>query len=121
MNINNRYIINEYKNYLIKNIDNSTEINRSIKSINDIKRYKEQSIIELKKIEDLSKEYKLYDKNYEEFRIVMGKFALGLSKSFKLKLNDKEKIELTNEFINLNMKFEYLLQKNIIKDAYIWK
>ena len=121
MSINDRIIINEYKNYLIKNIEFSTEINRNIKSIYDIKKYYKEALEELDNLEELDKEYKLYDKHYEDFRLSMGKFALGLSKSFKLKLNDKDKSELTNKFIELNNKFEVLFKKNIIKDVYVWK
>ena len=98
-----------------------TEQSHNIKSIYDIKIYYNEALVELDKLEELDKEYKLYDKHYEEFRLSMGKFALGLSKSFKLKINDKDKSELTNRFIELNGKFEVLFKKNIIKDVYVWK
>lgn len=61
------------------------------------------------------------NKNYEDFRISMGKLAIGINKSFKLNLTNKDKTELTNEFIRINEKFEDLFQKNIMKDAYTWK
>ncbi len=121
MIVNDRKIINEYKNYLIKNAENSTIINKNIKSIDDIRNYYNEALLQLNNLEELDKEYKLYDKNYEEFRLAMGKFALGLNKSFKLKINDKDKKELISEFINLNNNFEVLFQKNIIKDVYVWK
>lgn len=121
MSINDRTIINEYKNYLIKNIENSTDINKNIKSIDDIKNYCKEALLEFNKLEELDSEYKLYDKNYEEFRLAMGKFALGLSKAFKLKINNKDKAQLSSKFIELNNKFEVLFRKNIIKDVYVWK
>lgn len=121
MNVNNKKIINEYKNYLIKTIENSTEINRNIKDLKDINEYKKESQLALVKLETLSTEYKLYDKNYEEFRLAMGKYAIGISKSFKLKLSDSYKIKLIDEFIKLNEQFEELFRKNIMKDAYVWK
>lgn len=121
MTINDRTIINEYKNYLIKNIENSTDINKNIKSIDDIKNYCKEALLEFDKLEELDNEYKLYDKNYEEFRLAMGKFALGLNKAFKLKLSNKDKEQLRITFIELNNKFEVLFRKNIIKDVYVWK
>ena len=51
----------------------------------------------------------------------MGKFAIGLSKFHKLKLSDKEKLRLIKVFLEFNESFEDLKQRNIIKDAYIWK
>ena len=51
----------------------------------------------------------------------MGKFAIGLSKIHKLKLSDKEKLRLIKVFLEFNESFEDLMQRNIIKDAYIWK
>lgn len=121
MNQNNKSIINEYKNYLIKSKANTIKINMNIKSVNDIKEFEKISKENLSKLEDLSKEYKLYDKDYDDFRMVMGKLALGLSKSHKLMLSDKDKKRLTAEFLNLHEQFEDLMQRNIVKDAYVWK
>ncbi|WP_296648664.1 hypothetical protein [Romboutsia sp. 13368] len=121
MRQDDRMLINEYKNYLIKLKLNTTEINMNIKSVDDINEYKEESKSNLKKLEILSKEYKLYDKNYEDFRIAMGKFAMGLSKSHKLNLNNQDKVRLNLAFLDLNDKFEELMRKNIVKDAYVWK
>lgn len=45
----------------------------------------------------------------------MGKFAIGLSKFHK------EKLRLIKVFLEFNESFEDLMQRNIIKDAYIWK
>ena len=61
------------------------------------------------------------EKDYDDFRVSMGKFAIGLSKFHKLKISDKEKLRLTKVFLDLNESFEDLMQRNIIKDAYIWK
>ena len=121
---NSQFTINIYFNSSLKNAWSKVLAGETItKEINldDIKKYYKETLEELNKLEELDKEYKLYDKHYEEFRISMGKFALGLSKSFKLKLNDKDKSELTNKFIELNNKFEVLFKKNIIKDVYVWK
>ena len=60
-------------------------------------------------------------KDYDDFRVSMGKFAIGLSKFHKLKISDKEKLRLTKAFLDFNESFEDLMQRNIIKDAYIWK
>ena len=37
------------------------------------------------------------------------------------KISDKEKLRLTKVFLEFNESFEDLMQRNIIKDAYIWK
>ena len=121
MNQNHRLVINEYKNYLIMLKINTTRINMSIKSIDDITAYEEESKSNLDKLESLSTSHKLYEKDYDDFRIAMGKFALGLSKFHKLKLDDKDKERLINIFLKFNERFEDLMQKNIVKDAYVWK
>ena len=41
MNINHKNLINEYRNYLIMLKVNTTKVNMSIKSIDDIKIYEE--------------------------------------------------------------------------------
>ena len=38
-----------------------------------------------------------------------------------IKISDKEKLRLTKVFLEFNESFEDLMQRNIIKDAYIWK
>ena len=121
MNINYKNLINEYRNYLIMLKVNTTKVNMSIKSIDDIKIYEEECKLNLNKLETLSKDHKLYEKDYDDFRVSMGKFAIGLSKFHKLKISDKEKLRLTKVFLDLNESFEDLMQRNIIKDAYIWK
>ncbi len=120
MNQNNKALINEYRNYLIMLKINTTEINMSIKSIDDINIYKEECRVNLNNLQSLSKEKKLYEKDYDDFRISMGKFAIGLSKFHKLNLSNKEKVTLNKTFLQFNEEFEDLMQKNLIKDAYIW-
>ena len=120
MNQNDKILINDYRNYLIMLKVNTTKVNMSIKSIDDIKIYEEECKLNLNKLETLSKDHKLYEKDYDDFRVSMGKFAIGLSKFHKLKLSEKEKENLSNTFIDLSEKFEELMQKNIIKDIYIW-
>ena len=120
MNQNNKALINEYRNYLIMLKINTTEINMSIKSIDDINIYKEECRVNLNNLKVLSKEKKLYEKDYDDFRISMGKFAIGLSKFHKLNLSNKEKLILNKIFLQFNEEFEELMQKNLIKDAYIW-
>jgi hypothetical protein len=120
MNQKRKALINEYRDYLVMLNIKTTEVNMSIKTIEDINRYKEECINNLNDLEKLNKEIKLYEKDYDNFRISMGKFAMGLSKFHKLKLSEKEKENLNNIFIELSEKFEELMQKNIIKDVYIW-
>ena len=117
MNINHKILINDYRNYLIMLKVNTTKVNMSIKSIDDIKIYEEECKLNLNKLETLSKDHKLYEKDYDDFRVSMGKFAIGLSKFHKLKISDKEKLRLTKVFLDLNESFEDLMQRNIIKDA----
>ena len=121
MNQNDKILINDYRNYLIMLKVNTTKVNMSIKSIDDIKIYEEECKLNLNKLETLSKDHKLYEKDYDDFRVSMGKFAIGLSKFHKLKISDKEKLRLTKVFLEFNESFEDLMQRNIIKDAYIWK
>lgn len=121
MEQNNKTLINEYVNYLIILKVNTTKVNMSIKSIDDIKIYEKECKLNLNNIETLSKSFKLYEKDYDDFRIAMGKFAISIKKFHKLKLSENEKIRLTKSFFYLNERFEDLMQRNIIKDVYIWK
>lgn len=120
MNQKKKELINEYRNYLIILNIKTTEVNMSIKSIDDINIYKEESINNLDNLQTLSQETKLYEKDYDEFRISMGKFAIGISKFHKLNLTNEEKEDLNNTFIQLAENFEELMQRNIVKDIYIW-
>ena len=50
MNINHKNLINEYRNYLIMLKVNTTKVNMSIKSIDDIKIYEEECKLNLNKL-----------------------------------------------------------------------
>lgn len=121
MNNTGREIINEYKNYFIRSKFNTSEIYMSIKTIEDIRSYENCASSNLEELEKLSTEYKLYDSSYEEFRLIMGKFALALSKTFKLGIGIKDKQKFIDKFLDFNTRFEDLERKNIMKDAYVWK
>lgn len=103
-------IINEYENYLA----NTKE--EYIKTDN-LKNYEKQAKLEFVKLQKLDEKNKLYDKNYESFRTSMAKLASGIN---KLEEDNKDKIKLTKTFISLNEEFEELMQRNIMKDAYVW-
>lgn len=121
MNKTARMTINEYKNYLIRSNFNTTQIYMNIKTIDDIKLYESSAKTNLEELEKLSIEYKLYDKNYDEFRIAMGKFAMAINKMDKLKIDIKYKAKFIEVFLNFNEIFEDLERKNIMKDVYVWK
>lgn len=121
MNKTARITINEYKNYLIRSKFNTTKIYMNIKTIDDIKLYEISAKTNLEELEKLSIDYKLYDKNYDEFRIAMGKFAMAINKMDKLKINNKDKAKFIDIFLNFNYIFEDLERKNIMKDVYVWK
>ncbi len=121
MNKTARTMINEYKNYLIRSNFNTTQIYMNIKTIDDIKLYESSAKTNLEALEKLSIEYKLYDKNYDEFRIAMGKFAMAINKMDKLKIDIKYKEKFIDIFLNFNEIFEDLESKNIMKDVYVWK
>ena len=67
MNINHKNLINEYRNYLIMLKVNTTKVNMSIKSIDDIKIYEEECKLNLNKLETLSKDHKLYEKDGKQW------------------------------------------------------
>lgn len=113
-------IILYYKNYLLKKEKaNLCEIN--IKSNENIKKYMENSRNKLRELEDLSEKYKLYDDNYNDFMIAMGKLALYLEKISEENKNNQFNEEIKMDFLNMHSIFEELEQKNIMKDVYVWK
>ena len=113
-------IILYYKNYLLKKEKaNLCEIN--IKSNENIKKYMENSRNKLRELEDLSEKYKLYDDNYNDFMIAMGKLALYLDKISEENKNDQYNEEIKIDFLNMHSIFEELEQRNIMKDVYVWK
>lgn len=103
-------IIEYYKNYLLKKNKYDEKVIEE-----DINVFEKQSKLSLNELLKKSEEYKLYDKDYEHFMYNMGKFAILLNK-----------LESTNDsymkvFLELNYTFEELQQRNIMKDAYIWR
>lgn len=120
MNENNQITIDEYTNYLIKLNFDTTKIYTNIKTIEDIKSYDHSSKSNLDKLEKLSTEYKLYDSNYKEFMISMGRLAIGLNKSDELEIDIDNKNKFIDRFVNFHTKFEDLEFRNIMKDAYVW-
>lgn len=113
-------IILYYKNYLLKKEKaNLCEIN--IKSNENIKKYMENSRNKLRELENLSEKYKLYDDNYNDFMIAMGKLALYLEKISEENKNNQFNEEIKIDFLNMHSIFEELEQRNIMKDVYVWK
>ena len=113
-------IILYYKNYLLKKEKaNLCEIN--IKSNENIKKYMENSRNKLRELENLSENYKLYDDNYNDFMIAMGKLALYLEKISEENKNNQFNEEIKIYFLNMHSIFEELEQRNIMKDVYVWK
>ena len=113
-------IILYYKNYLLKKEKaNLCEIN--IKSNENIKKYMENSRNKLRELENLSENYKLYDDNYNDFMIAMGKLALYLEKISEENKNNQFNEEIKIDFLNMHSIFEELEQRNIMKDVYVWK
>ena len=113
-------IILYYKNYLLKKEKaNLCEIN--IKSNENIKKYMENSRNKLRELENLSEKYKLYDDNYNDFMIAMGKLALYLEKISEENKDNQFNEEIKIDFLNIHSIFEELEQRNIMKDVYVWK
>ena len=46
---------------------------------------------------------------------------MAINKMGKLRIDIKNKKKFIDSFLDTNDKFEELVQKNIMKDAYIWK
>lgn len=113
-------IISYYKNYLMKKIDSYMD-NMKIISNEDIINYEKDAKNKFKTLEDLSGKYKLYDENYNEFMISMGRLALGIEQLDEFKIDNKSKDRIINQFLSLHELFEELEQINIMKDVYIWK
>lgn len=110
-------VILYYKDYLIKKEKvNLYEV--KLETDNIIKEYLKNCQNELRLLEKLNKKYKLYDDNYDDFMISMGRLALYLE---KIRYTDKNNQEIKDQFLNMHNIFEDLEQKNIIKDIYVWK
>lgn len=113
-------IISYYKNYLMKKIDIYMDKMKII-SNEDIINYEKDAKNKFKTLEDLSSKYKLYDENYNEFMISMGRLALGIEQLDEFKIDNKSKDRIISQFLSLHELFEELEQINIMKDVYIWK
>lgn len=121
MNKETKAIINYYKNYLIKKNKNIDEIVKDLEIKKSISNYEFNVNKELNKLERLSKEYKLYDSDYNQYMICMGKFAVALERIFELNIDEKYNKDFKQSFISIHQRFEELEQANIMKDVYIWK
>lgn len=113
-------IISYYRDYLGNRIGKNID-KIHVGSIKDIKKYEDEVKYEFKILEKLSNKYKLYDENYNEFMISMGKFALCLDKLDESKIDYKNKEDIRKVFLNIHYLFEELEQRNIVKDVYVWK
>lgn len=113
-------IILYYKNYLLKK-EKSNLFKINIKSNESIKQYIKNSRNKLRELENLSENYKLYDDNYNDFMIAMGKLALYLEKISEENKNSQFNEEIKIDFLNMHSIFEELEQRNIMKDVYVWK
>ena len=116
----NQNIVKEYENYLTKIEYNTEKIYNEIKSLEDIKTFQNFVKYELEKLKKLSTEYKLYDRDYEDFMIAMGKYSIGLIKMDDFML-DNDKDSTMDVFMKIHTEFEDLQCRNIMKDAYVWK
>lgn len=110
MDKHQQQIINEYVSYL-------TDVKEEYIEIDNLKIYEKDAHVEFKKLNRLDEKNKLYDKNYESFRLSMGKLAAVIN---ILEDSNSEKIKFVKIFIKLNDEFENLMQRNIMKDAYVW-
>lgn len=113
-------IIYYYKDYLMKKIDGDID-NINVTSNKNIVNCEKNAKHQLKKLKELSNKYKLYDENYNEFMICMGKFALSIERLYDFKIDSKCRDSIIHQFLNLHYSFEELEQINIMKDVYIWK
>ena len=90
-------IISHYKSYLMKKIDSHIDKMKIISNENIIN----------------------YEKDAKNKS--MGNFALVIEHLDELKIDNKSKDRIINQFLNLHDLFEELEQINIMKDVYIWK
>ncbi|MEG1411317.1 MAG: hypothetical protein RR904_06625 [Bacilli bacterium] len=113
--------IDYYKEYLQKKNIDINDVNINTKTLENIKHYEVDAKLELEKLEYLSEEYKLYDSDYNEFMIAMGKLAIGLYNIKDLSVDNNNEKMLIDIFLDIHYRFESLEQRNIMKDVYIWK
>lgn len=109
-----------YTDFLIKMSFDIDEICNNINNLDDVYEKKQLAQDQLKKLESLSQNCKLYDKDYKDFTIAMGIFILSINKCPDLNISDKNSDNFIYDFICMNDTFEELIQNNLIKDAYSW-
>lgn len=114
-------LIDYYKDYIKKKDININKIYKNINNEETINKYYIKVTSELNKLEDLSKTFKLYDSDYNDYMIAMGKFALAIEKLLELNFDKMCEEDMLNSFVDIHERFEDLEQINIMKDVYVWK
>ena len=114
-------LIDYYKDYIKKKDININKIYKNINNEETINKYYIKVASELNKLEDLSKTFKLYDSDYNDYMIAMGKFALAIEKLLELNFDKMCEEDMLNSFVDIHERFEDLEQINIMKDVYVWK
>lgn len=114
-------LIDYYKDYIKKKDISINKIYKNINNEETINKYYIKVTSELNKLEDLSKTFKLYDSDYNDYMIAMGKFALAIEKLLELNFDKMCEEDMLNSFVDIHERFEDLEQINIMKDVYVWK
>ena len=114
-------LIDYYKDYIKKKHISINNIYKNINNEETINKYYIKVTSELNKLEDLSKTFKLYDSDYNDYMIAMGKFALAIEELLELDFDKMCEEDILNSFVDIHERFEDLEQINIMKDVYVWK
>ena len=114
-------LIDYYKDYIKKKDISINKIYKNINNEETINKYYIKVTSELNKLEDLSKTFKLYDSDYNDYMIAMGKFALAIEELLELDFDKMCEEDILNSFVDIHERFEDLEQINIMKDVYVWK
>lgn len=114
-------LIDYYKDYIKKKDISTNKIYKNINNKETINKYYVKVASELNKLEDLSKTFKLYDSDYNDYMIAMGKFALAIEELLELDFDKMCEEDILNSFVDIHERFEDLEQINIMKDVYVWK
>ena len=114
-------LIDYYKDYIKKKDISINKIYKNINNEETINKYYIKVTSELNKLEDLSKTFKLYDSDYNDYMIAMGKFALAIEELLELDFDKMCEEDMLNSFVDIHERFEDLEQINIMKDVYVWK
>lgn len=114
-------LIDYYKDYIKKKHISINNIYKNINNEETINKYYIKVASELNKLEDLSKTFKLYDSDYNDYMIAMGKFALAIEELLELDFDKMCEEDILNSFVDIHERFEDLEQINIMKDVYVWK